>query len=432
MKPNKKVLIVSYYWPPAGGISPLRILKFVKYLRRFGWEPVVVVPEKADYLYYDDTYLKDIPENLEIHRTKIWEPFGAYRLLSGRGKKATNNPVYGNNAKKSLIDELSIWIRGNFFIPDARMFWIRPTVKYLSRYLKDNKVDAILTDGPPHTNTVIGMRLAQKFNIPWLADFQDPWTQVDYYAKMKIGKHADRKHRRLEQEVFRTARKITIASPTWAKDLESIGARNVDVIYYGYDEDDFRDLKPSHNDDRFIISHTGIMGPDRNPETLFRVLRDMTVEDPEFARRLRLVLAGPVDPAVSDAIKTYGLEAYYEAWGNIPRRQALQLNMDSGILLLPINKAPNAKGRLPGKLYEYLRVGRPVLALGPEDSDAAEIIRQTQAGTTLPYDDYERIRTFVSDIFHGRQKISPMGVEKFSNLNQTGKLASFLDQITQG
>jgi len=427
----KKVLIISYYWPPAGGISPLRILKFVKYLREFGWEPVVVVPEKADYLYFDDTYFKDIPENLEIHRTKIIEPFKLYRFLSGRGSKATNNPVYGNNTKRNIVDEISIWIRGNFFIPDARFLWIKPTVKYLSRYLKNHHVDAILTDGPPHTNTVIGMRLAQKFNIPWLADFQDPWTQVDYYKKMKITPWADRKHKKLEQEVFRTASKITIASPTWAKDLESIGARDVDVIYYGYDEDDFKDLKPSATRQSFLISHTGIMGPDRNPETLFRVLKDLVAEDENFAQSLKIVFAGPVDVAVSDSIRRHGLEKYYHAPGNIPRREALQLNVDSAILLLPINQAHNAKGRLPGKLYEYLRVGRPVLALGPADSDAAHILAETRSGTTLSYDDYEAIKQFVKDIFYQRKKFEPTGIEKFSNRNQTRRLADFLHQITK-
>ena len=428
---KKKVLIISYYWPPAGGISPLRIVKFVKYLREFNWEPIVCVPQKADYLYFDDTYYKDIPENLEILKTKIIEPFKAYKILSGRGKNATNNPVYGNNTKRSKIDELAIWIRGNLFIPDARALWIKPTVKYLSKYLEKNKVDAILTDGPPHTNTVIGMRLSQKFSIPWLADFQDPWTQVDYYKLLKISKWADKKHKKLEQEVFKTAAKITIASPTWAKDLESIGAKNVDVIYYGYDEDDFKNIKPQKDNDSFIISHAGIMGIDRNPETLFEALRDLAGEDKNFARKLKIIFAGPVDLTVKETIKKYNLENNYIELGNIKRKDALQLNANSDILLLPINKADNAKGRIPGKLYEYLRIGNPILSFGPTDSDVANIINETKSGITIPYDDYDNIKKFVTDIFYNRAKFEPVNIEKFSNRNQTKKIAEFLNEISE-
>ena len=426
---RKKVLIVSYYWPPAGGISPLRILKFVKYLRDFGWEPVVCVPQKADYLYYDETLVKDIPEDLEIHKTKIIEPFGIYRFLSGRGKKATNNPVYGNNARRNLIDELAIWIRGNFFIPDARALWIKPTVKYLSNYLKSTQIDAILTDGPPHTNTVIGMRLAQKFSIPWLADFQDPWTQVDYYEKFKLTKWADRKHKQLEQEVFRTADKITIASPSWARDLESIGAKNVDVIYYGYDEDDFKNIVPRKNEKEFVISHTGILGEDRNPEILFEALKELAESDVNFKKKLKIKFAGPVDIAVKQSIQNKGLRAHYEELGNISRPQALQLNADADLLLLPVNKAPNAKGRLPGKLYEYLRIGKPILALGPQNSDVADILEDTRAGIIFPYEQKEKIKQFIADVFYNRINFNPRNIEKFSNRNQTQKLAEFLNQI---
>jgi len=426
---KKKVLIVSYYWPPAGGISPLRILKFVKYLRRYDWEPVVVIPENAQYPVYDPSYARDIPPELEIHKVPIIEPFELYKKLAGRKKNDAQNPVYGNDTKKSWIDPLAIWIRGNFFIPDARALWIKPTVKYISRYLRNHSVDAILTDGPPHTNTVIGMRIARKFHIPWLADFQDPWTQVDYYSKFKLTPWADRKHRKLEQEVFRTADKITIASPTWAKDLESIGARNVDVIYYGYDEDDFRDIQPVHNPALFTVTHTGILGEDRKPDKLFKILKELTEEIPDFARKLKIIFAGKVDTSIGQSIRKYGLETFYEEPGQLPRKEALQLNASADILLLPVNKAPNAKGRLPGKLYEYLRIGKPILALGPVDSDAASIIRETGAGETFAYEDEENIKKFIRDIYLKRRIYQPKNIEKFSNLHQTEKLAGYLNQI---
>ena len=199
----KRVLIISYHWPPSGGVGVLRCLKFSKYLRQFGWEPVVYIPMNANYLLRDDSNRKDIPDNIEILRHSIREPFGLFKLVSGRKKDDPADPVHVRQ-KKSFIDNFAIWVRGNFFIPDARCLWIKPSVRYLKRYLKDHPVEAIFTDGPPHTNTVIGQRLSSELGIPWLADFQDPWTQVDYYKLYKIGKLADRRHKTLEQQAFKT------------------------------------------------------------------------------------------------------------------------------------------------------------------------------------------------------------------------------------
>ena len=430
MKKKKKVLIISYYWPPAGGIGVLRILKFTKYLRHYGWEPIVHVPKNADYPYTDNNNFKDIPQNLTVLRTRIVEPFKLFKLLSGRKKTDSHNPIYGDNKKRNIVDELAIWIRGNFFIPDARACWIKPSVIKLSKYLKEHPVDAILSDGPPHTNTMIAQKLSEKFNIPWLADFQDPWTQVDYYKLLKLTKWADKRHKAMEQSVFRTAAKITIASPTWAKDLEKIGAKNVSVIYYGYDEDDFVNLKSNNNSDNFIISHTGILGNDRNPEILFKALSDIVSENETFRNKLKIIFAGTVDESVRTVIKENNLEHFYQETGNISRHEALQLSNNSNILLLPINKADNAKGRLPGKLYEYLRIGKPILCLGPVDSDASEIIAKTNSGKTFEYDDYKNIKSYILGIFENKIKFKPKNIEQYSNLTQTGLIAKYLDEIT--
>lgn len=427
----KKVLIISYYWPPAGGITVLRTLKFVKYLRDFGWEPIVYAPLNADYPYLDQNNFKDTPEGTQVIRRKIIEPFAAFKLLSGRKKDDPSNPVYAKK-KSSIIDDLAIWIRGNFFIPDARSLWIKPSVKFLKKYLQENPVDAILTDGPPHTNTVIGLRLSQALGIPWIADFQDPWTQVDYYKLMKITKWADKIHRKLEQETFNTAKKITIASPTWAKDLESIGAKDVDVIYYGYDEDDFKNLTPEPNSDEINIIHAGILGTDRNPEGFFEALKIFFQKYPDYKEKIKLKFAGIVDYSVKESIKKYGLEENLVELGNIPRIEALKLMVNSTIQLLPVNKAENAKGRLPGKLYEYLRAMKPVLALGPTDSDVATILNDTGSGQTFEYEDVTAILKYLEDIIITKKITSPdyEKIKMFDVRNQTGKIASFLDNIT--
>jgi len=428
----KKVLIVTYYWPPSGGIGVHRSLKFVKYLRDFGWEPIVYAPQDAQYPYFDETNYKHIPENLTVLKHRIFEPFDLFRKVSGRKKTDQANPVYVRDRKLSKIDNLAIWIRGNLFIPDARCFWIKPSLRYLRKYLSENPVDAIFSDGPPHTNTVIACRLSKATGIPWLMDFQDPWTQVDYYDMLKIGKRADRIHHKLEKEAFETAKKTTIVSPCWKTDIEKIGAKNVDVLYWGYDEDDFaHESEPL--DEEFSIVHAGQLGYDRSPDTLIKILGDIKRKNPEFSKKLQLKFAGTVDYAIVEQIKKEGLEENYVALGNISRPEAIKLTEKAQLLLLPLNIAENAKGRIPGKLFENLRVKRPILCLGPTDSDVSKILQKTNSGKTSEYDDYQALHGYIIEIFNkynsGNNKPESFGFESFNVKTQTEILAGYLNEI---
>lgn len=429
----KKVLIISYYWPPSGGIGVHRCLKFAKYLRDYGWEPVVYAPLNAQYPYFDESNFEHIPKDMTVLRRKIFEPFNLFKKVSGRKKTDSANPVYVRDRKLSKIDKIAIWIRGNLFIPDARCFWIKPSVRFLKKYLKDNPIDAIFTDGPPHTNTDIGRRLSQETGIPWLMDFQDPWTQVDYYDMLKIGKRADKKHHKLEQLAFKTAKKTTIVSPTWKKDLESIGANNVDVIVWGYDEDDFTTDSPKLDDD-FSIIHAGQLGYDRRPDTLIKLLGDIKKDNPDFGEKLKLKFAGTVDYAIVDMIKNAGLEENYMPLGNISRPKAIELTRKAQMLLLPLNIADNAKGRIPGKLFENLKAERPILCLGPTDSDVSNIIRKTNTGNSFEYDDYDNLKSYILGIFEKYQNnqniIKAKDLEQYTNRNLTGTLAGYLNEIT--
>ena len=428
----KRVLIITYHWPPSGGITVLRCLKIAKYLRDFGWEPIIFTAENAAYQYLDFSNEKDIPEGLEIHKVPITEPINAFKFFSGRKKNAPLQNITANSSrKKTIIDKLGMWVRGNFFIPDARFMWIKPSVSYLSDYLKNNPVDAIFTDGPPHTNTVIGMRLSQRFGIPWLADFQDPWTQVDYYSELYIGKRADKKHNALEQEVFNTAKKITIASPAWKTDLESIGARNVDVLYYGYDEADFEGFQSIKND-VFTIVHAGLLGSDRNPIGFFESLGKLIEQHPDLAANIQIQLAGEVDYSVQQTIEANGLAQVTKYFGMISRQEVLNLYAASSLLLLPVNKAANAKGRIPGKLFELLRTGKPMVVFGPDDGDVKHLVEEKRRGSSFEYMDITSIGMYLEKVLLKSEfeNFDPsLSVEEFSNRKLTEKVAHLLDEI---
>lgn len=431
---KKRVLIISYYWPPCGGIAVLRCLKFAKYLSQLGWEPVVLAPDNAHYPSIDHSNDKDIPENAVILKQKIWEPYHIYKFITGQKKEASvNNVFYVKDKKLGLAHKASVWIRSNFFIPDARCMWINPSVDFLVDYLKENPVDVILSDGPPHSNTRIATLVSQKTGIPWLADFQDPWTQVDYYGLLNLTKWGHQKHLRLEQEAFKTANKITIVSPTWKKDLEDLGAKNVSVIYWGYDPDDYANLS-TKVDQKFTFTHLGILGYDRNPTTFFKVLQNLCNQHPEFKEDFCLQLVGQVDYSVVENYRSYGLEENVELVGSVSRNDALELMAKSNVLLLLLNQQENAQGRIPGKLFEYLATKRPILAFGPNPSDVQHIIDESKSGHYCEYENEKSIEKYLLDLYQQykkgllihkvNSKISPYSIK-----NLTAQISNYLEEM---
>ncbi len=432
----KKVLLITYYWPPSGGIGVLRCLKIAKYLRRYGWEPIIFTAKDAQYPRIDPSNEKDIPEGCTVLRQKIWEPYHIYKFLTGKKKEENVNDVLTSmDSKAGLAHRLSVWVRSNFFIPDARAMWVNPSVKYLSDYLSEHPVDALFSCGPPHTNTRIATLLNQKLGIPFLSDFQDPWTQVDYFKQLRLTAWGLRKHQRQEQEAFAAANAMTIVSEHWKSDLEQIGAKNVSVLYWGYDPDDF-DSIDAKIDTKFTISHLGIMGEDRNPAVFFRILKELIDELPGFREDLKLQLVGQIDYVVKEEYQRLGIEAQVNFVGSVKRGEALQLTCNSNILLLLLNQQENAKGRVPGKFFEYLAARRPILSLGATDGDVGQILESTAHGKSYEYEDYEGIKNWIVERYReyrNGQLAEPMqgAIEQYAHPILTKKVARLLDEITR-
>jgi glycosyltransferase involved in cell wall biosynthesis len=431
----KKVLIISYYWPPAGGIGVLRCLKIAKYLRLYGWEPIIFTAENPHYPSIDHSNDKDIPEGITVIKQPIWEPYHIYKWITGKDKKANvNNVFYVHENQENPLHNLSVWIRSNFFIPDARACWINPSVRCLLDYLKSNPVQAIFSDGPPHSNTRIATLLKAKTNIPWLADFQDPWTQVDYFQLLRLTPPASRLHHRMEQEVFQLANKITIVSPSWKKDLESIGAKEVSVIPWGFDPDDYANIIPAPNA-KFTIIHLGILGYDRKPDMLIDAIASLCHDMPGFLHNLEIKLVGQVDPSVTLALTLAGLSSVVVLTGNVDRVEALRMASSSSILLLLLNQQPNAQGRIPGKLFEYLALKRPILVLGPPEADAAQITTTANAGFAIDYADKAgmvRVLAHYYQLYLDGSLAQPVDndISRYDIRLLTGEIAGLLDEIT--
>lgn len=431
----KRVLIITYYWPPSGGITVLRCLKIAKYLRNFGWEPVIFTAKDAHYPSIDPSNNSDVPAGIEIIREPIWEPYTLYKRFMGKpADENVNNVFYTDSEAGGWKHELAVWVRSNCFIPDARATWINRSVKRLKNYLREKPVDAIFSDGPPHSNTRIATLVSKATGTPWLADFQDPWTQVDYYQLLNLTDWGRRKHERQEQEAFAQATKTTIVSPTWKKDLESIGARKVEVLPYGYDPQDFAGMvRTAHQ--KVTLTHIGIMGYDRNPVVLFKAMARLKKRLPDFAERFELRLFGQVDYRVKTAMEAAGILEMVNFGGNVKRAEALQQICDSHLLLLLLNQQDNAKGRIPGKLFEYLAVRRPVLNFGPVDSDAAEILRSDGTGQTFSYDasvselEKELEKLFYQSIERRPTELTTQSIQKYSHPQLVRQLAGWLDEV---
>lgn len=438
MAETRTVLIISYHWPPSGGMSVLRPLKLAKYLPSFGWKPIVYTARNADYQAQDSSNFRDT-DSVETIRTSVREPYLWYKRLLRLPITANAQDVPFLHPKKmGQAHRLALWVRANLFIPDARALWIRPSVRFLSHFLKNNKVNAIYSVGPPHTNTVIGLRLKQAMGIPWIADFQDPWTQLSYHNELPFTSWAKKRHRDLEQQVFRFADQMITTSPHWREGLEQIGARNVSLVTLGFDDDDFKataSMLPP--EDMFTISHVGILGNDRTPRELFGVLGELVRTSEAWQRHLKLVFAGHVDHAVHQLVRECGLGSNVDFLGFVPRQRALKLMAASHVLLLLLNKEGQDPGRIPGKLYEYLRSGRPILCLGSPEGDCVSMSMSFQDSAVCNSNDGRSLKGLLEryfDMFSNGRLKQPREfgnqLEKYSAKTIASVIAQHLDRIS--
>jgi len=432
---KRKVLIITYYWPPSGGSGVQRWLKFVKYLREFGWEPIVYTPENPEFPAIDPSLEKDIPNGIEVLRRPIWEPYSLYKRLTGR--KKTDQLGAGFASEKKGIgktEQLSRWIRGNIFIPDARRFWIRPSVRYLKQWLKQHPVDTIVSTGPPHSMHLIALRLKEELGIPWLADFRDPWTNIDFYEDLLPGKRADRLHHELEKKVITTADIVTVVSPTMQKEFEASYQANIHTLTNGFDEEDLHDVEPLPTmDSRFSIAHIGTMNASRKPETLFKVIADLSRDGTINPSNFVLRLIGRVDYSITELIQKYQLESVVELIPYVPHQEVIRWQKGASCLLLLLNQSQNAKGILPGKFFEYMASKVPILCLGPEDSDAAGILAQTHTGVCLEYDDEQTLKDYLVNKIDSDRLESVIGDDVSDSVNSYSRrnLSSILAQHLQ-
>jgi hypothetical protein len=429
----KKVLVITYYWPPSGGSGVQRWLKCVRYLREFGWEPVVYTVSNGEYPVLDAELEKEIPEGVEVIRRPIWEPYQLYKRFTGQKKDQRVVSGFLKDKKPSLASRIAMWIRGNIFIPDARRFWIRPSARYLRSYLRAHPVDMIVSTGPPHSMHLIALRLKKSLGLPWVADFRDPWTNIDFYQELMLSKWADRRHHSLEKQVVTLADRVVVVGRVMQEEFTVIAGRPIDVVTNGYDEADLVHVPAEARDRAFSIAHIGMLNQHRNHEAFWEALAELCASEPGFREDLRVRLIGKVDHSARASISRHSLDAQVEIIDSLPHAEAVAQQGRAQLLLLSINDTPNARGVITGKLFEYLASGRPVFCIGPVDGDAAAIIQDARAGTVAGFRDKAAIRQALLGYYRayraGGLEVDSQGVEQYSRKALTSKFANLFEEI---
>ncbi|WP_313806400.1 glycosyltransferase family 4 protein [Flavobacterium sp.] len=423
----KKVLIITYYWPPAGGPGVQRWLKFVKYLPDFDIEPIVYIPENPTYPLMDEKLLSEVPANVTILKNKIIEPYAWASFFSKKSTKKISSGIIPNQKKQSFVQKMMLWVRGNLFIPDARVLWVKPSVNYLTKYIKENGIDTIITTGPPHSLHLIGLQLKENLKVKWIADFRDPWTTIGYHKALKLSNSSAKKHKDLEKKVMNTADFLLVTSPTTKKEFEAITTKPIHVITNGYD---IENVGRPALDGKFTLAHIGSFLSERNPRILWKALRELTKENEEFRKYFELKLIGATSQEVLDTIAEFKLTDFVNNLGYVSHQEAVEQQRKSQVLLLIEIDSEDTKSIIPGKLFEYMVSERPILAIGPKGADFSVILQQTNTGTFALYDEKEKVKETILKYFNlylnQNLKVFPVGLQQYSRKSLTKELASLL------
>ena len=426
---SKKILIITYYFPPAGGPGVQRWLKFVKYLPEFDIQPIVYVPENPTYPIIDEGLVSEISDKVIVLKNKIWEPYQLASVFSKNKTKKISSGIFPHQKKQTFLDKTFLWVRGNLFIPDARVFWVKPSVSYLEKYIKENNIDIIVTSGPPHSLHLIGLELKQKLNVKWFADFRDPWTTIGYHKALRLSGYAAKKHKKLEYKVLNTADTIIVTSKTTKTEFQAITNKPISVITNGYD---IENVEKQTLDAKFTLAHIGSFLSDRNPQFLWECLVELLNEFPDFKSHLEIKLIGAVSQEVLDSIAKFNLNNYLNLLGYVSHHEAIAHQKKSQVLLLIEINSEGTKSIIPGKLFEYMVSNRPIIAIGPQGSDFADIITQTNTGVFFDYSEKAKLKSVILDFYNqfleGKLQANGVGLQQYSRKNLTKQLVQLINE----
>ncbi len=434
----KKVLIITYYWPPAGGPGVQRVLKFAKYLPEFGWQPIILTVKNGEYPAIDETLVEEIPECCKVYKTNSIEPSFLYKKFTGMSSDEAIPVATLTEKKTSWKMKLAHWIRLNLFIPDAKIGWIPFAVKEGKRIIKKEKPDLIFSSSPPPTVHLIAKKLAKSSKIKWVADFRDPWTEIHYYENQERNKISQKLDSKYEKEVLNNVSVITTTSQLYIEDdfAQKVSSKKCINIPNGYDEEDFKvfDYKQKNQNKEFTILHLGAVGKERIPYNLLKCIRELIDSNKIKKELIRVIFIGNVEESFKKIVKGYNLTNLIRFIKYLPHYDAIEMATRSDILLLLITQSENNRRILPGKTFEYLRLNKPILALGPEDGEVARILIDSKMGKVLDYNNEVEISKVIADYYNSWESNTIKHtdkikfIEKYNRKNLTEQLVKIFEE----
>lgn len=434
----KSVLILTYYWPPAGGPGVQRWLKFVKYFEKQGWKAFVITVQDGTYSASDPELEKDIPAGITVFKTRSRDPFRFYNLLKGKKDGSVSVALINIDSRKSFVDRLAMYIRSNFFVPDGRKGWVPYAYRQAVDVIREHGIDLLVTTGPPHSTHLAGLRLKKETGIRWIADMRDPWTTVYYNDMLPRTARTKRIDRGYEDSVLNNADAVTVVSPGMQQEFSS-RSDNVHVVMNGFDFDDMKDegnaVLP---DGRFRLTYTGNFKPNQHVPQIWDAICELSGQNPEFREAFRLCFVGNVDASVIEYFRAKGLEDKLELTGYVSHADAVGMMKSSDLLLFVVPQSRNNRLIITGKLFEYLASATPILSVGPADGDAAAILAASGRDRMMDYAAGDMFMQKLSDYYaqwkSGGQRLVKLDtgmLEKYSRRASALKMTEIMEETVK-
>ena len=423
----KKILIITYYWPPKGGVGVQRWLKLTKYLMKHNYRPIIYTPDGGVSPLVDESLINYIPSSLEIIKRKIFEP---QKILGVFTQKPPSSDILVKK-RPSFFSKILIWLRANLFVPDSRSTWIKPSVRFLNSYLEKNPIDIVLSTGPPHSMHMIGLGLKKIHKVTWIADFRDPWTDIEYFDNLPLLSSKRIQHEKKEKEVVCNADMILTVSQSWADDFQKIGAKKTYVLPNGYDPDDYNYTVSKDKVFEFKIGHFGLYNQLRDHSFFWKTLQKLSTNVSDFDSNLKLLFAGEVHEHFFEQMKLFEFNSKLHHHPYLSHDKTIKNMMECDLLLLTQADSKAVLGRIPAKFFEYLGARKPILAIGKKDSDLEKIISQISYAWFIDFGNEKLLYDSVLEIYNLRTNNHQFNddISKFSRDNQAMDLINIINTL---
>jgi len=433
----KKVAIITYYWPPSGGAGVQRWLKFTKYLPEYGWQPIVFIPENANYPSIDTSLEKDIPKEAIIYKIPIWEPYDLYRKFLGLDKKNNINHTFNHENKRSKWKQkLSLWLKCNLFIPDPRIFWLFKGVKAIEQIMNDQKIEHLITTSPPNSVQLFGYFLKKRIpSLKWISDLRDPWTNIFFEKDLPYSFISKWINKQIELKTLTKANLLTTVSKSIARSYQNrFPNLPCEVLTNGFDESDI--IKVNHNIQRgkkITFSYTGTLFNLYNMPIFWKAISEIIEDFPEYQSKIQIEIAGSISSEIMNSFKELNIERIIKFHGYVEHEKLQEIAQRTDIFLLTTPRE-NHNGILTGKVFEYLAYLKPILCITSPNNNLADLIKTTKSGIVIDFDDINSLKNTIYDLVFKYENQNLIlndykNVSIFSRQHLTLQLSEYLNNL---